>query len=323
MLERKPSVIFKIIYELSQNKNNNLSISYLCRASKVSKSGYYNWLKSKPNRDKKEAKDQADFTLIEEAYNYRGYKKGAKSIQMRLFRDKKINFNVKKVRRLMKKYGLFCPIRKTNPYKKILKNMKTDNYAKNILDRHFVDNGPRRHLLTDITYIPFKDHFIYFSTILDACTKEVLAHKYSLSLKIDFVKDTLIMLKDKHGNELTNETLIHSDQGSHYTSHVFIDTVEEMNLVRSMSRRGNCWDNAPQESFFGHMKDEIGCLIKQSNDNYDVYKILDDWIDYYNTDRPKANLASKTPVEYYQYLLNGGEIIRPKKYKRKKKNIKS
>ena len=131
------------------------------------------------------------------------------------------------------------------------------------------------------------------------------------------------MLKEKHGNELTNETLIHSDQGSHYTSHVFIDTVEEMNLVRSMSRRGNCWDNAPQESFFGHMKDEIGYLIKQSNDDYDVYKILDDWIDYYNTDRPKANLASKTPVEYYQYLLNGGEIIRPKKYKRKKKNIKS
>ena len=70
------------------------------------------------------------------------------------------------------------------------------------------------------------------------------------------------------------------------------------------------------------MKDEIGDLTKQSNDDYDVYKILDDWIDYYNTDRPKTNLASETPVKYYQYLLNGGEIIRSKKYKRKRKILK-
>ena len=96
MLERKPSVIFKIIYELSQNKNNNLSISYLCRASKVSKSGYYNWLKSKPNRDKKEAKDQADFTLIEEAYNYRGYKKVLKAFKWDYLETRKSILMLKK-----------------------------------------------------------------------------------------------------------------------------------------------------------------------------------------------------------------------------------
>ena len=70
------------------------------------------------------------------------------------------------------------------------------------------------------------------------------------------------------------------------------------------------------------MKDEIGDLTKQINDDCDVYKILDDWIDYYNTDRLNTNLASKIPVEYYQYLLNGGEIIRSKKYKRKRKILK-
>ena len=109
-----------------------------------------------------------------------------------------------------------------------------------ILDRHFVDNEPKKYLLTDIIYIPFNDCFIYFSTILDTCTKEVLTYKYSLSLKIDFVKETLIILIEEYGNELTNETIIHSNQGSHYIFHVFIDTVEEMNLIRSMSRRGNC-----------------------------------------------------------------------------------
>ena len=196
--------------------------------------------------------------------------------------------------------------------------MKTSNYAPNILNRRFIDNGPRKHLLIDITYIPFKEHFIYLSPIIDACTKEVLAYQYSLSLEVEFVKNTLLQLKEKHLNELTKKTLIHSDQGCHYTSNIYIDTVEEMNLIRSMSRRGNCWDNAPQESFFGHMKDEIMDKIKKSSTNEDVFQIIDDWIDYYNNDRPIYQLNQMTPVEYYKFLCSGGSIIKTKKYNKHK-----
>ena len=323
MLNEKPSIIFNLIYETLQNEDNTLSVTYLCKASGVSKSGYYNWLKSKPKRDSRELKDKEDFKLILEAYSYKGYKKGARSIQMRIKRDYNINWNIKKIRRLMKKYNLFCPIRKQNPYKKMARDMKTNNYASNILNRRFIDNGARMHLLTDITYIPFKEYFIYFTPILDACTKEVLAYKYSLSLKIDFVENLLLELKEKHGNELTDKTLIHSDQGCHYTSHVYIDTVEKMNLIRSMSRRGNCWDNAPQESFFGHMKDEINDKIKNCQTDEDVFIVLNDWINYYNTDRPIYQLNGMTPIEYYQDLSNGGDIIKPKKYEKKKTESKS
>ena len=80
---------------------------------------------------------------------------------------------------------------------------------------------------------------------------------HNKTLEVDFVKETVEILVRDHGVSLHKETIIHSDQGSHYTSVNFIEIVENSDLRRSMSRRGNCWDNAPQESFFGHMKDHL------------------------------------------------------------------
>ena len=96
---------------------------------------------------------------------------------------------------------------------------------------------------------------------------------------------------------------IHSDQGFHYTSYRFIQLLKDHALRQSMSRRGNCWDNAPQESFFGHMKDEIdlsGCTAFEQ-----VRAILDDWIDYYNNDRYQWQLAKLSPNEFYTYITSG------------------
>lgn len=124
-------------------------------------------VKKQDARDNREKKDKVDFEVILRAYEYKGYKKGARSIQMRIKRDTNQNWNIKKIRRLMNKYGLYCPIRKTNPYKQMARNMKTNNYARNLLNRRFTDNGPRKHLLTDITYIPYQNHFIYFTPVID------------------------------------------------------------------------------------------------------------------------------------------------------------
>jgi len=141
--------------------------------------------------------------------------------------------------------------------------LKTSNVAPNLLNREFRAHGPRKVLLTDITYLFFGDYQkCYLSTILDAYTKEILAYAVSDSLEVDFVLETVNMLLGNHCLSLQAETLINSDQGSHYTSYKFIQIIKDANLRQSMSRRANCWDNAPQESFFGHMKDEInvhGC----------------------------------------------------------------
>lgn len=91
--------------------------------------------------------------------------------------------NIKKIRRLMKKYNLFCPIRKANPYRRMAKAIKTSNYADNLLQREFECYGPRYVLLTDITYIPYNGKFAYLSTILDAYTKQILAYVLAVHWK--------------------------------------------------------------------------------------------------------------------------------------------
>ena len=150
----------------------------------------------------------------------------------------------------MKKYNLFCPIRKANPYRRMAKALKTNNIAENLLNREFKLYGPRKVLLTDITYLPYDGARCYLSTILDAYTKEILSYVLSETLEIDFVLETVNQLIDRHGISVTAETLVHSDQGCHYTSYSFINILKDKELRQSMSRRGNCWDNAPQESFF-------------------------------------------------------------------------
>ena len=203
----------------------------------------------------------------------------------------------------MKKYQLLCPIRKANPYRRMAKAMKTNQYASNLLERQFTTHGPRQVLLTDITYIPYNGVYCYLSTILDAYTRQVLAYVLSESFEIDFVLETVQILISNHGIALNTETMIHSDQGTHYTSVKFIRIVTDSNLRRSMSRRGNCWDNAPQESFFGHMKDEID--LSSCISFTDVKLVIDDWINYYNQDRYQWQLAKLSPNEYYEYIKSG------------------
>lgn len=216
-----------------------------------------------------------------------------------------VNMNIKKIRRLMKKYGLMCQVRKANPYRRMAKALKTSNYAANILDRQFEAYGPRIVLLTDITYIPYNGTFAYLSVIMDAFTKQVLAHVLSDSLEVDFVLETVNMLINEHGVSLHAETIIHSDQGCHYTSHKFIDIIKDRGLRQSMSRRGNCWDNAPQESFFGRMKDLVKDKLTAATEFHEVKAIVDDYMDYYNNDKYQWSLCKLSPNEYYQFITTG------------------
>ena len=297
---------FEIIHETINKANNTLSVKMLCEIAGVSRSGYYNWVNSADKRDEKEEQDRADFELVLEAYSFRGYDKGAQGIYMRLLHmDPPVVMNVKKIRRLMKKYGLVCSIRKANPYRRMASAIKTNSIAENLVKREFEKYGPRMILLTDITYIPFGGRFCYLSTILDAFTKQVLSYVLSESLEVDFVLETVNKMVEKHGVSLTTETIIHSDQGCHYTSCSFIQLVKDKGLRQSMSRRGNCWDNAPQESFFGRMKDHIGEKLKDCTKYCEVVAIIDDWMDYYNNDRYQWELAKLSPNEYYEYVTTG------------------
>lgn len=280
-------------------------ISYLCNISGVSRSGYYRYFSSATieKRKSNEIKDLESKENILKAYNFKNRKKGAKQIKMTLKNNFNINYNLKRIRRIMKKYNIVCPHRKSNPYRRMMKATKEHTVLPNLLNRKFKQESPGKVLLTDISYLFFKHgQKAYLSTILDASTNEILAYNISKSLKIDIVTDTIDKLIKNNSSLLRNDSFIHSDQGAHYTSPIFQKKVKTYNLGQSMSRRGNCLDNAPQESFFGHLKDETS--IKECETFEELVKEITEYIDYYNNFRGQWNLKKMTPVQYRNHLLN-------------------
>ena len=303
-IEAPAEVKYGLIQSAIQADGNLLNVSWMCQIAGVSRSGFYAWRNGAPARRQREDEDEKDFELVLEAYRFRGRPKGARGIHMRLL-HMNVRMNVKKIRRLMREYGLKCPIRRENPYKRMARAMKTNHVAPNVLKRNFLQGKPRKVLLTDITYLFYKTGKCYLSTILDAMTREILAYRLSESLEVDFVIDTVDALIQKHRCTLDNTTIVHSDQGCHYTSNAFIQKLKDNEFVQSMSRKGNCWDNAPQESFFGHMKDELRDAVACAVSFETVRQIVDDQMDYYNNDRYQWQLLKLSPAEYCGYLMTG------------------
>ena len=280
-----------------------MNISWLCDNAGVSRSGYYRWLKAAGSRACKDRRDESDFELVLAAYKFRGYGKGRRGIHMRLLHSG-VRMNVKKISRLMRKYNLFCPIRKANPYRRMAKALKANAVSDNLVNREFRTHGAGKILLTDITYLFYAGgRKACLSVIMDACTKQILSHVVSSSLEVDFVLETVVLLIAKHGGSLKTDALLHSDQGCHYTSVSFRQLLKDKALRQSMSRKGNCWDNAPQEPFFGHMKDELH--LERCGSFKELKAEIDDYIDYYNNDRYQWELAKLSPNQYAEYLRTG------------------
>ena len=278
------------------------NIKFLCLQAGVSRSGYYNYLNSENSRNKKEILDLNSKELILKAFNRRGFKKGARSIRMFLENDLDVIFNLKKIRRIMRKYQIICPYRKPNPYKNIAKATKEHSTVSNVLNRKFKQGIPRKVLLTDISYLTYGNgQRAYLSTIKDGSTNEILSHEVSHSLSLEIALDTVKRLTRRRF-KLHPQCFIHSDQGFHYTNPKFQRLLKIKGISQSMSRKGNCWDNAPMESFFGHMKDEID--LKLLKTLKDVKREISKYMNYYNNHRYQWDLKKMTPVEYRNHLLS-------------------
>lgn len=298
----KPIKVFGLIKNIISKFNLIGMVKYLCQIADVSTSGYYKFLKSTEFRKHREANDLKAKEIILKAFNHRGYKKGSRSIKMTLENEFGIKMNRKKIQRIMKKYNIVCPIRKANPYKRMAKATKEHRVVENKLNREFKQNIPGKILLTDITYMPYGNNkMAYLSTVKDSSTNEILVYNLSNSLAIEPVTETIDKLVSTESFKLHKDAFIHSDQGVHYTSPRFQNLLKQNNLGQSMSRKGNCWDNAPQESFFGHMKDEID--YKSCNEFEKLQIMVDDYIDYYNNFRCQWNLKKLTPVQFRNQLL--------------------
>lgn len=296
------SSIFEIIQNIILKYNYKSMVSHLCEVASVSRSGYYNYLKSTNKRSSKEEKDLELKHIILQGFNHRGYKKGSRSIKMVLQHEFNLIINRKCIQRIMRKYKIVCPIRKANPYRRMMKATREHTVVPNILNRKFKQGLVGKVLLTDITYLTYgASNRAYLSTIKDASTNEILSYQISNSMTLDIATETIKKLIKNHKKLLNKDTFIHSDQGVHYTSLKFQKLLKKYKIGQSMSRRGNCWDNAPQESFFGHMKDEID--LKSCISFAELEALIDNYIDYYNNYRYQWGLKKLAPVQYRNQLL--------------------
>lgn len=275
---------------------------YFCELLDVSRSGYYSYIQSADIREAREKADVAVKDQILKAFNRRGYKKGSRSIKMILENEFNLNYSRKKIQRIMRKYNIVCPFRKRNPYKQMAKATKEHQVVPNKLNREFKQGIPGKVLLTDITYLPYaSNRMAYLSAIKDGSTNEILAYHVSDRITLDIATNTIYKLMNNKKIQLDTNAFIHSDQGAHYTSPRYQSLLKAYGLDQSMSRRGNCWDNAPIESFFGHLKDEVDI---QSCRTLDQLKArINHYMVYYNNYRYQWDLKKMTPIQYRDHLL--------------------
>lgn len=204
--------------------------------------------------------------------------------------------NHKKIQRIMRKYNLVAKVRRRNPYKAIMKKRLEHRVFPNMLQRQFNQTIPRSVFCADITYLPFNQTFAYLSVVKDIASGEVAAWNLSRGLE-----ETLVIDMMRNMPHVCKDAMIHSDQGFHYTNPQYIEAVGALGMIQSMSGKGSCIDNAPIESFFGHMKDELD--YKSCESFEELYSKVEEYMRYYNYERKQWTRNKMAPVDYRSHLF--------------------
>lgn len=255
--------------------------------AKVPRSTFYYWVKQfdKPDLD-------ADLKLlIQSIYEEHQGRYGYRRIRDELF-NRGHRVNHKKVQRIMKELGLKSVVRmkKYRSYKGTVGKI-----APNVLDRNFLAEKPNEKWVTDITEFKLFGEKMYLSPVLDLYNGEIITYTVGSRPTYLLVSEMLNKAFKRLSNE--DELLLHSDQGWHYQMKQYRQALKGRAITQSMSRKGNCYDNAVMENFFGIMKSEFFYLHEfESVDHFK--QELARYIDYYNHKRIKSKLKGMSPVQY-------------------------
>jgi transposase InsO family protein len=260
----------------------NLSVKKKCAALGVNRSGYYKWLNRKPEKT-----DPYAETEISRLYHKHKGTYGRDRITQAM-RNAGTVINHKKVYRIMRKLGLKAVIRRKWRVRKYLK----ENVACNTLNREFTANEPLKKLVCDITeFTRVNDKRYYMFSVMDLYSNAVIASNISSHNDWGLVVKGLEKLPRQTGG-----VTLHSDQGPQFTSSAYRQFAEQNNITLSMSRVGNCYDNAAKESFFGHFKEEFYRYYRPKTGE-ELYKNINSFLDYYNNERIQMRFKM-SPVEY-------------------------
>ena len=255
----------------------------MCHFFRVSRSGYYSFVK-RLGRQEKDAdlaeKIRAQQKRCDNTYGYR---------RMWLWlQSKQIHCNPKTVLRIMKKYHLLAEIRRRRKWVQMGQHL---HKYENLLNRKFQSDRPNRKWVTDISYIHTKQGVLYLSMIRDLYDNSIVVYKTGAQQTVNLVLDTIHLAMSSEKKKVAAELQLHSDQGFQYTSRAYFELTQEYGITPSMSRRGNCYDNAMAENFFSILKTE--CIHRHKPNSFqEANELIDKFIWFYNHER----IQTKTGV---------------------------
>ena len=265
----------------------------------VSESGYYKWLNSRQTVSDK-AVVEADLALqIIDIFRKSNGSYGSRKITKKLNEVSNTPINHKRIERIMREYGLFSKTSKK--YKCTTDSRHNEMIADNLIDRDFTASKPDEKMVSDTTVVTTKEGDLYVAGIMDLCGRIPVGIAMSRRNNTKLVKDALEdMLIRGCGSE---GCIMHSDRGSTYASKEYRTMLSKHGLICSMSKKGDCWDNAPMESFWGKLKEE---WLEEKYDTIkeaarDIYEYV--W-HFYPRERPHASIQYLTPAAFYNQAKN-------------------
>ena len=276
-------------YAVIHRHRTKYAVKDLCEILQVSRSGYYKYVKQM-NRTAK------DFELAEKIrIKQQSCKKTYGYRRMKLWLDSEgIPKNPKTILRIMHKYDLLSEIRRRKRWRKMGEDKhRYDNW----LNREFNAEHPNQKWVTDISYIQTQEGILYLSMIRDLYDRSIVAYRTGTSQTINLVLETIHLAMKSVKTESRRELHLHSDQGFQYTSQAYFDLTKEYGILPSMSRRGNCYDNALAENFFGILKAEFLRQRKQQSIQ-EAQLLIDNFIFFYNKFKTKL-----TPLELWRQFI--------------------
>jgi len=260
----------------------------MCEFFGVSRAAYYAWVK----RVRKPDPDQERMQQIQAVYETSHKTYGYRRITIQLQDKHGLRINHKAVLRLMRKLHIRSVARKPYPYRKV-EDLGTYHCYPNVLDRDFTASQPNQKWVTDITYVRLEQGWAFLSIIRDLFDGFIVSHILHDRNSIALVTRTL--QQAKQNEKVTDGLVLHSDQGMQYTSQAYHVLTSQYNITPSMSRRANCWDNAPAENFFSHLKEEY--MRHFPLPTFDQAKqYVADYIHFYNYERIQLK-TRQTPYE--------------------------
>lgn len=280
-----------MIYRFIREHTGEFRVETMCRVLKVSRTAYYRWLKRPVSQHKKQ--DEIIKEQIMKIYNESRKTYGSPRIHRKLGKQG-VYCGKKRVERLMREAGI-------QAIQKRKFRVTTDSkhnlpVAENILDRNFNASSTNMSWVSDITYINTDEGWLYLAAVMDLCSKRIVGYSMQKYLTRELVIEALNMaITNRHpGRGL----IIHSDRGSQYASFDYQQLLRQHGFICSMSRKGDCWDNSPMESFFKTLKTELVYHRRYKSRSEAKLEIFEYIEVFYNRFRLHSALGYESPEEY-------------------------